>query len=112
MQYQLYGCDVFVSVAGGLRLVEPALDLGILVAIASSFCNVMVDPETVVLGEVGLSGEVRSVPRIEARLKEAQRMGFCHAIVPARCKCSVTGMQITGVELVEEAIHALLASRV
>lgn len=111
--YHLHKCDVFVSVAGGLRIVEPAIDLGILLASASSLTNRLIDPDTVVVGEVGLGGEIRSVPRLESRLKEAIHMGFRRCLVP---KYNLKGIpnelkekiQIHGVEMVEEAIDALL----
>ncbi len=84
MGYQLHRCDVFVSVAGGLRILEPAIDLGILLAAASSMQNRILNSETTVVGEVGLGGEVRSVHRIESRLKEAIHMGFQCCIIPKR----------------------------
>ncbi len=74
--------DVFVNVAGGVRLDEPAVDLGVLVAVASSFRDIPADTGTVVIGEVGLGGELRTVSQIEARLNEAARLGFKRAIVP------------------------------
>lgn len=111
--YHLHKCDVFVSVAGGLRILEPAIDLGIVIAAASSLNNRRIDPDTVVMGEVGLGGEIRSVPRLESRLKEAIQMGFQRCIIPKR---NIKGLpdemkkkiRIHGVEMVEEAIDALL----
>jgi DNA repair protein RadA/Sms len=73
--------DVYVNVAGGLKLTEPAVDLGIAVALASSYRDRAVDPELVVAGEVGLAGEVRAVQQLEKRLKEASRLGFRQALV-------------------------------
>ncbi|HSW86678.1 MAG TPA: magnesium chelatase domain-containing protein, partial [Rhabdochlamydiaceae bacterium] len=113
MGYQLYHCDVFVSVAGGLKIVEPAIDLGVLLAIASSFCNKPIDPETVILGEVGLGGEVRNVPRIENRLKEAVHMGFRKCVLPKRNLKGISQelsqkISLKGIDFVEEAIHDLL----
>ncbi len=113
MGYQLHHSDVFVSVAGGLKIVEPAIDLGLLMAIASSFCNKPIDSETVMVGEVGLGGEVRSVPRIENRIREAIHMGFSRCILPQR-NLKAIGTELTkkisliGVEMVEEAIHELI----
>src|SRR5947199_5264986 len=72
--------DVYVNVAGGLKLVEPAVDLGIALALASSYRDRPVDPMLVVAGEVGLAGEVRAVQQTEKRLKEAERLGFERAI--------------------------------
>lgn len=113
MGYQLHNCDVFVSIAGGMRITEPAIDLGILIAIASSYCNQSIDPETVVIGEVGLGGEVRGVPRIETRIREAIHMGFRKCLLPKRNAKGIAAeitekIQLVGVELVEEAIHALI----
>lgn len=111
--YQLHKCDVFVSIAGGLRIVEPAIDLGILLASASSMRNKRIDPGTTVVGEVGLGGEVRSVPRLESRLKEAIHMGFKRCIVPKRNIKGISEeiqkkIHIQGVEMVEEAIDAAI----
>jgi len=113
MGYQLYKCDVFLAVAGGLKILEPAIDLGIVVACASSLFNRVLDPETIIVGEIGLGGEVRSVSRIESRLKEAIHMGFKKCLIPKR---NVKGISeeirqkiaITGVEFVEEAVNAAL----
>jgi DNA repair protein RadA/Sms len=80
----LAGADVFVNVAGGIRLEEPAADLGIALALASSFRDRPLPPDLVAIGEVGLGGELRPVPQIERRLAEARRLGFRAAIVPRR----------------------------
>jgi DNA repair protein RadA/Sms len=105
--YNLHGCDVFVALAGGLKIVEPAIDLGILMAIASSFSNRALAPDTLVVGEVGLGGEVRSVPRIEARLKEAVQMGFKRCILPRKNLKGLAPQKIelVGVDLVDEAMR-------
>lgn len=112
--YQLHHCDVFVALAGGLKIVEPAIDLGILLAIASSFTNRPIPSDTIIVGEVGLGGEVRGVSRIETRLKEAVHMGFKRCILP---KKNLKGMspqlsekiQLIGVDLVDQAIQAILS---
>jgi DNA repair protein RadA/Sms len=78
----LYNKDIFLNVAGGVRVDEPAVDLGIVVAIASSVLNKPVDTKTVFFGEVGLTGEVRGVSQIEVRLKEAAKLGFKSCILP------------------------------
>lgn len=114
MGYQLYQYDVFVSLAGGLKILEPALDLGIVLAIGSSFCNKPIDAKTVVMGEIGLGGEVRSIPRIESRIKEAIHMGFQECILPARnlkglSKELTQKIELHGIEFVEEAINILIA---
>ncbi len=102
--------DVFVNVAGGARVAEPAADLGIVVATASSYLDRPVRGETVVLGEIGLTGEVRRVTGLEARLREAAALGFMAAVVPAGHLADETnsGLDVRGVATVNEALHALL----
>lgn len=113
MGYQLHRCDVFVSIAGGLRIGEPGLDLGILSAVASSMRNKRIAPNTTVMGEVGLGGEIRSIPRIEGRIKEAIHMGLDLCYIPSRNlkglpKELCEKIKIVGVDLVEQAVEALL----
>jgi DNA repair protein RadA/Sms len=78
----LHGEDVYLNVAGGMRVTEPAVDLGVAAAIASSFRDRPLDPRTVIMGEVGLGGEVRAIPHLEARLREAAKLGFQQAVIP------------------------------
>ena len=80
--FRMLSHDVFVNAAGGVRVFEPAADLAVLIAVASAMRNRQLRPDLVVFGEVGLGGEVRSVPRLESRLQEAARLGFRNAIVP------------------------------
>lgn len=80
---QLVGCDIFVNVAGGLTLTEPASDLAVCAALVSSLRNVPVAAQTLILGEVGLAGEVRAVAQVEPRLAEAAKMGFKRVILPS-----------------------------
>jgi DNA repair protein RadA/Sms len=80
----LAGCEVYLNVAGGLKISEPGADLAVAAALVSSVGGVPVPPGTVIFGEVGLSGEVRPVTRADARLKEAAKLGFTRAIVPMR----------------------------
>lgn len=80
--FRMLAHDVFVNAAGGVRVFEPAADLAVLIAVASAMRNRPLRPDLVVFGEVGLGGEVRGVPRLEARLQEAARLGFKHAIAP------------------------------
>jgi DNA repair protein RadA/Sms len=103
---ELLGDDVFVSVAGGLDVVEPAADLGVAAAVASSFRNRAVPPHTAVFGEVGLAGEVRGVGQTPLRVREAAQMGFTRCILPARCVPTegVEGVDLVGVETLEEAL--------
>ena len=82
----LQGEDIFINIAGGLKISEPAVDMGVAAAIAGSFRNQSVDPNTVMIGEVGLTGEVRSVMQLEARLTEAERLGFKKCVVPHSIK--------------------------
>jgi DNA repair protein RadA/Sms len=81
-ELRLAADDVYVNIAGGVRVVEPAIDLAVALAIASAHTNRPLPPGTLALGELGLGGEIRSVPNIELRLKEAARLGVGHAIVP------------------------------
>ena len=74
--------DVYLNVVSGLKINEPAIDLGIIAATVSSFKNIPIDTEIVVLGEVGLTGEVRSINLIEKRIKEAEKLGFKKCIIP------------------------------
>ncbi len=113
MSYQLHRCDVFVSIAGGMRVIEPGADLGILLAVASSMRNRLIDPETTVIGEVGLGGEIRSVTRIESRIKEAIHMGFKQCLIPMRNLKGINEelrkkVAIKGVEFVDQAVDTLL----
>jgi len=78
----LQGEDIFVNIAGGLKVSEPAVDMGVAAAIAGSFRNQAIDRHTVLIGEVGLTGEVRSVMQLEARLAEVERLGFKRCVVP------------------------------
>jgi DNA repair protein RadA/Sms len=101
--------DVYVNVAGGLKVVEPAIDLPVAVALASSFKDRAVDPSIVIAGEVGLAGEVRSVHQTDRRLKEAQRMGFTRALAPGpRGSNGYDGLEVTEVRSVSEAVQRAL----
>ncbi|RJQ49430.1 MAG: DNA repair protein RadA [Nitrospiraceae bacterium] len=105
----LGGMDIFVNVVGGLRIDEPAIDLGIIAAIASSFKNSVIDAGTFTFGEVGLSGEVRAISQADTRIKEAAKLGFRKGIVPTNNAGGRTGQDIEmiGVKNVEEAIEIL-----
>lgn len=107
---QLAGDDVFVNVAGGLEVDEPAADLGVVAAIASSFRNLQVPPETAVFGEVGLTGEIRGVLQASARAREAQTLGFKKLILPESNKKGLEkllGIRVIGVKNLEEAMDEL-----
>lgn len=102
----LAGLDVFVNVAGGMRIDEPALDLPVALAVASSLRNRPVAPEMVAFGELGLAGEVRGVPRASSRLQEAMAMGFRRALVPASTPASA-GIDAVGVRHIEHALETM-----
>lgn len=109
---QLGGCDAYVNLAGGMRLGEPAIDLGIICAIISSYRNLPVHPGTMIFGEVGLTGEVRGVSYVEQRLTEAVKMGFTHCILPKTNEESLgekikNQIQILGVSNIREVIEIL-----
>jgi DNA repair protein RadA/Sms len=80
--FRLSGHDIFINVAGGMKVDEPAVDLGIVASMASSFLDKPIDKGTVVFGEVGLAGEVRGISQMDIRIKEAARMGFVRCIIP------------------------------
>ncbi len=104
---QLFDCDAFVNITGGLRAADPALDLAMVLALYSSFLNLPVPSQLMVFGEVGLAGEVRSVSLAKERVQEAARLGFTACLLP---KSSLTsdlnarGMKLIGVSHISEAI--------
>jgi DNA repair protein RadA/Sms len=106
---QLGGCDAFVNVAGGLRVMEPAADLPVVLALASSFRHRPFFPDAVAVGEVGLGGEVRAVGRIEDRLKEARKLGFQRAVVPEgnREEAERLGLEVHAVSRLSQATELL-----
>ena len=106
----LSDCDAYVNIAGGIRMNEPAIDLGIVLAIASSKKDIIVREDTICFGEVGLSGEVRGVTMSEQRVAEAKKLGFKKCIVPKVCLAGVShisGIEIVGVANIKEAIEAV-----
>lgn len=105
---QLGSYDSYVNIAGGIKVNEPALDLAIICALASSFRDIAVKDDTIIYGEVGLTGEVRGITQCEKRVIEAQKMGFKTCIVPKdnlRHLEKVQGIQVIGVKSVEEALQ-------
>jgi DNA repair protein RadA/Sms len=107
---QLTGDDVFVNIAGGLDVDEPAADLGVVAAIVSSFKNKNVDPHTAVFGEIGLTGEVRGAMQASVRAREAQALGFKKIVLPASNVAGLErllGVRIIGVKSVDEALDEL-----
>ena len=107
---QLSGDDVFVNIAGGLDVDEPAADLGVITAIASSFKNTTIDPHTAVFGEIGLTGEVRGAMQASVRAREAQALGFKKIVMPASNVAGLErllGVRVVGVKSVDEALEEL-----
>ncbi len=107
---QLGNCDAYVNIAGGIKITEPAIDLGIAMAIVSSFKNRSIDNKMIAVGEVGLSGEVRAVSQIQARVQEAKKLGFTVCVIPSVCLDSVReikGIKIIGVKTIGDAISLL-----
>lgn len=103
--------DVFVNVAGGIRVDEPAVDLGTAASIASSLNDVPVEPQTVAVGEIGLGGEIRTISQIEKRITESQKLGFRRIVVPRNNlkNLRINGeIDVVGVDAIDEAIRLLL----
>jgi DNA repair protein RadA/Sms len=103
--------NVFVNVAGGIRVIEPAVDLAVCVSIASSLIDKVVDNQTIIIGEVGLGGEIRSVGHIEKRIQEAQKLGFISAIIPSGNLKGIKkseAIKLIAVDNVKDAITKLL----
>lgn len=110
MGYKLGECDAYVNVAGGMKINEPAIDLGIALSIVSSFQNIVIPQDTVVFGEVGLSGEVRSVTLSSSRVSEAKKLGFTTIMMPESCRASLdkkSSAKIIAVQTLADAVRAL-----
>ncbi|MDY3025636.1 MAG: DNA repair protein RadA, partial [Candidatus Faecivicinus sp.] len=108
--FRLYDKDVYINIAGGMSITEPAADLALCAAVASSFKNRPIDSDCSVIGEIGLAGEIRAVPQAERRIAECARMGFQRIVLPKANLRSVRndyGATLIGVETVAEAIAAL-----
>jgi DNA repair protein RadA/Sms len=104
---QLLNQDIFLNIAGGIKVEEPGIDLGVIASIASSLKNQTIDPEWVVFGEVGLGGEVRGISQSEVRVKEASRLGFKRCLLPRQNQekiKGVKGIELIGARTVEDAI--------
>lgn len=110
LNLQMADCDAYVNLAGGMRIAEPAIDLGVAMAAASSFKNRVIDDRTIVFGEIGLSGEVRGVSQAAQRVAEAAKLGFTTCILPQvnldQSKAQ-TGIRLIGVRTVREAIDLI-----
>jgi len=106
----LMGHDIFINVAGGVKIDEPAVDMGIVSAIASSFLDRPIHKGTLIFGEVGLTGEIRGIGHVEIRVAEAKKMGFDRCLVPQsnlKRMTKIKGMELIGVKTVSEAIENL-----
>lgn len=110
LNLQMADCDAYVNLAGGMRIAEPAIDLGVAMAAASSFKNRVIDDKTIVFGEIGLSGEVRGVSQAAQRVAEAAKLGFTTCVLPQvnldQSKAQ-TGIRLIGVRTVREAIDLI-----
>jgi DNA repair protein RadA/Sms len=110
MGVKLFNQDIFVNVAGGVHVEEPAVDLGIIAAVASSYEEKSIDAKTVLFGEVGLAGEIRGIAQAEARVKEAAKLGFKRCILPqsnSRQLSPVKNLELTGVSSLAECSEVL-----
>lgn len=103
-------CDAYVNIAGGIRMNEPAIDLGIVLALISSYKDRPIDEKTICFGEVGLSGEVRAVSMAEQRVQEAKKLGFEVCILPEVCRKAmpdVKGIKLIGVSTIMDALNVI-----
>ena len=111
--FSLSSCDAYINVVGGLRLDEPASDLAVILAIASSYKDLPVGSDLAAVGEVGLSGEIRSVSHLNQRLSEIARLGFQRCIIPAHVRDDVqkqNGLQTIPVKNIREALKAVFGT--
>jgi DNA repair protein RadA/Sms len=108
--FELLQKDVFVNIAGGIKVNDPAIDLAVLVSVLSSNMDIAIDEQTCVTGEVGLAGEIRPVNRIDQRIREAEKLGFEQIIIPSGQKYTTQGLKIKVVEVsrVVDAFKRLL----
>ena len=111
---QMSACDVYVNIAGGIRMTEPAIDLGLILALVSSYKDIAIDEKTIAFGEVGLSGEIRSVNMAQQRVQEAKKLGFETVLMPKvsmKALQMVEGIRIIGLETVRDAMQYLMRMR-
>ena len=107
---QMSDCDAYVNLAGGMRIQEPAIDLGVSMAVVSSFKNRVIDDKTIAFGEIGLSGEVRGVSQASQRVAEAAKLGFTTCVLPAVNAGQIKvreGVRVIGVRTVRDAIDLI-----
>ena len=111
---QMSSCDVYVNIAGGIRMTEPAIDLGLILALVSSYKDIAIDEKTIAFGEVGLSGEIRSVNMAQQRVQEAKKLGFETVLMPRvsmKALQKTDGIRIVGLETVRDAVQYLMRMR-
>jgi len=107
---QLMDHDIFINVAGGIKVDEPAVDMGIVSSVASSFLDKPIEEDTIVLGEIGLTGEVRAIGQIDARVTEAKKLGFGKCLVPQsnlKQMVRVKGIELIGIKRISDAVEVL-----
>ncbi|MDO4523323.1 MAG: DNA repair protein RadA [Eubacteriales bacterium] len=107
-------CDVYVNIAGGIRMTEPAIDLGLILALVSSYRDLVIDEKTIAFGEVGLSGEIRAVSMAQQRVQEAKKLGFETVLLPKvslKSLPKVEGIRVIGLETVRDAVQYLMERR-
>jgi DNA repair protein RadA/Sms len=108
---QVQDSDIYVNITGGVKVVEPGIDLGIVIAIASNYRDLPVDSKTVIIGEVGLGGEVRAVSHVDKRIREAAKLGFTRAIFPEYNRKGLEiseKIELVGVKNIYETLGVLL----
>jgi DNA repair protein RadA/Sms len=108
---QVQDSDVYVNITGGVKVTEPGIDLGTVIAIASNYRDLPVDSQTVIIGEVGLGGEVRAVSHVDKRIREAAKLGFKKAVFPEYNKKGLEineKIELIGVKNIYETLSALL----
>lgn len=113
-EMQMSSCDVYVNIAGGIRMTEPAIDLGLILALVSSYKDIAIDEKTIAFGEVGLSGEIRSVNMAQQRVQEAKKLGFETVLMPRvsmKALQKTDGIHIVGLETVRDAVQYLMGRR-
>ncbi len=110
----LSACDVYVNIAGGIKMNEPAIDLGLILAVVSSFKDIPIDEKMIAFGEVGLSGEIRAISQVQQRVQEAKKLGFHTVLMPEvslKAIRETAGIHIVGLKTVREAVQYLLEHR-
>jgi DNA repair protein RadA/Sms len=107
---KMYNRDVYINVAGGMNLSEPACDLALCVAVASSYKDVAIPGDWAVMGEVGLAGEVRAISRLDRRIAECERLGFTHILCPRDSVRRIKvpkGIEVHGIDTVAQALAVM-----